>query len=91
MPYNTIPSPKLVELKWVFVLFRTDAFPLDKGVGGLKVLILVFLTPLPLIRGTLRKNTSVLLLGPSPFLSASVERGRPVYPALICDIKEIPE
>ena len=28
---------------------------------------------------------------PSPFLSASVERVRPVYPALICDIKEIPE
>ena len=28
---------------------------------------------------------------PSPFLSASVERGRPVYPALICDIKEKPE
>ena len=36
------------------------------------------------------ENVSFLLI-PSPFLSASVERVRPVYPALICDIKEIPE
>ena len=28
---------------------------------------------------------------PSSFLSAPVERVCPVYPALICDIKEIPE
>ena len=34
---------------------------------------------------------TTLFLIPSPFLSASVEQVRPVYPALICDIKEIPE
>ena len=59
----------------VFVLFRMDAFPLIRGDFKKKCVH-------PIIR------TFAVFEG---IRTASVERVRPVYPVLICDIKEIPE